>query len=237
MSVHNSASKQDIASLVIMPGDPLRAEWIARTYFTNPRLINNVRNMLAFTGEYQGRLLTVMGHGMGMPSAGIYFHELFAPSMYDVQKIIRVGSAGACVPELEVNDVVLVSEAFSDSNYLDHLGISVPNDRIFKPDCKWFAFAQEKIKQLHLDTKIGRVYSSDVFYDSKPIVWYQNHHIDVVEMETAGLFALAKKFNKSALSVLTVSDSLLTNKELSSEERQKSFSKMMSFVLDVLITD
>ncbi|AUD65204.1 purine-nucleoside phosphorylase [Tenericutes bacterium MZ-XQ] len=224
-------NKDLIAKTVLMPGDPLRAKFIAETFLTKVVQINTVRNMFGYTGYFGKKKVTVMGSGMGMPSIGIYSYELF--KFYDVEKIIRIGSAGAYSPELKLYDVLLAEKAYSESSYAKTMGVSsrkvLPaskplNNKILK--------AAEKLNiPVHLTT----IHSSDVFYRLNPDEYkdiYQNHGAEAVEMESFALFANAKALKKKAACLLTVSDSLVTHEATSAQERQEAFTKMMEVALN-----
>ncbi len=224
-------NKELIAKTVLMPGDPLRAKFIADTFLTKVVQINTVRNMFGYTGYYGKKKVTVMGSGMGMPSIGIYSYELF--KFYDVEKIIRIGSAGAYSPDLKLYDVLLAEKAYSESSYAKTMGVSsrktLPaskplNNRILK--------AAEKLNiPVHLTT----IHSSDVFYRLNPDEYkdiYKNHGAEAVEMESFALFANAKALKKKAACLLTVSDSLVTHEATTAQERQEAFTKMMEVALN-----
>ena len=224
-------NKDLIAKTVLMPGDPLRAKFIAETFLTKVVQINTVRNMFGYTGYFGKKKVTVMGSGMGMPSIGIYSYELF--KFYDVEKIIRIGSAGAYSPNLKLYDVLLAEKAYSESSYAKTMGVSsrktLPaskplNNRILK--------AAEKLNiPVHLTT----IHSSDVFYRLNPDEYkdiYKNHGAEAVEMESFALFANAKALKKKAACLLTVSDSLVTHEATSAQERQEAFTKMMEVALN-----
>lgn len=232
---HNQAKKEEIAKKVLMPGDPLRAKFIAETFLENAKLVNQVRSMFAFTGTYKGEPVTVMASGMGMPSMGIYSYELF--SQYDVEQIIRVGSAGAYVPELKVKDVVLVESAWSESSYARTQNgydkdIILPdkalNDKILKA-----------AENLGIPVKVTRVHSSDVFYCEDNVDDYREinrkHQCTCVDMESFALFHNAGVLKKKAACLLTISDSFTSNEQTTAEERQTSFVDMMKIALDASI--
>lgn len=230
---HNQALKGQIAPLVIMPGDPLRAQFIAETFLEHPKLVNSVRNMLAYTGTYRGKEVTVMGSGMGMPSIGIYAYELY--QFYGVEKIIRVGSCGAFLPHLKVRDVILAQGASTDSNFAAQYKLSGTYSALssFELLHKAFLVAEKQAIPVH----VGNILSSDVFYHFAKDDWKAWTHMGIlaVEMESYALFATAANLNKQALSILTVSDSLVTHEETTPEERQKSFTGMMKIALDAII--
>ncbi|KAF2956211.1 purine-nucleoside phosphorylase [Marinitoga sp. 38H-ov] len=221
-----------IAETVIMPGDPLRAKFIAENFLENPVLFNTVRNMFGFTGTYKGKKISVMGSGMGMPSIGIYSYELF--KFYDVQNIIRVGSCGAYSEEIDLYDVILVEDSYSESTYAKVMaGIE---DNILKPSSELNKRLEEAAKSLNIPIHKGRIHSSDVFYrqnfdDYKKI--RDNYGCIAVEMESFALFANAQVTGKNAACLLTVSDSLVTMKATTSEERMKSFTNMMKIALEM----
>ncbi|WP_438268390.1 purine-nucleoside phosphorylase [Marinitoga lauensis] len=221
-----------IAETVIMPGDPLRAKFIAENFLENPVLFNKVRNMFGYTGTYKGKKISVMGSGMGMPSIGIYSYELF--KFYDVQNIIRVGSCGAYTDEIDLYDVILVEESYSESTYARVMaGIE---ENILKPSHELNVKLENAAKNLNIPIHKGRIHSSDVFYrqnfdDYKTI--RDKYGCIAVEMESFALFANAQVTGKNAACLLTVSDSLVTMKATSSEERMKSFTNMMKIALEM----
>lgn len=231
MTPHNEASKGEIAKTVLMPGDPLRAKYIAETYLDNCKLVNKVRNILAYTGTYKGKEVTVMASGMGMPSIGIYSYELY--NVYYVENIIRIGSAGSYSKDVNLYDIVLVTESYSESSFAKVQGydkdIIKANDEL-----------NEKIKLTATKTgkKIieGRIHSSDVFYGNVDIKdFYLNKKCLCVEMESFALFYNALKLNKKAACLLTISDNLETKEETTSEERQNSFNGMIELALDTVL--
>ncbi|MBE6128597.1 MAG: purine-nucleoside phosphorylase [Erysipelotrichaceae bacterium] len=233
---HNSASKGQIAKTVLMPGDPLRSRFIARTFLDEPVLINGVRAINGYTGYYHGKPVTVMASGMGMPSIGIYSYELF--KYYDVENIIRVGSAGAYVPELKVFDVVLASAAYSESTFARvqcgyEKDISYPSDVL---NGKLIRAASDLGIEMHQ----GTIHSSDVFYHEtsdylKTVV--NEKHCVAVEMESFALFTNAMVTGKNASCILTISDSFVTHEETTSEQREKNFLDMMRIALNAAIMD
>lgn len=228
---HISSNIEDIAKTVLMPGDPLRAKFIAETFLKDVKLVNQVRNMLAYTGTYNGKKVTVMGSGMGMPSIGIYSYELF--KFYDVENIIRIGSCGAYDKDLKLFDVLLVSQAFSESSFAKTMGIS---NRHVLPASKTL---NNRIKRaatkLNKPLKEGIIHSSDVFYRLNHQAYvdiYNKHQTIAVEMESFALFANAKALNRKAACLLTVSDSLVNHEETTSEQREKAFTNMMEIALN-----
>lgn len=221
-----------IADTVLMPGDPLRAKFIAETFLENPVQFNNVRGMLGFTGTYKGRKISVMGSGMGMASIGIYSYELYA--FYDVQRIIRIGSCGAYVDELKLYDVLLVDEAWSESSFAKVQGGN--EDTTIKADPNLNNKIASAASSLDIPIHRGCIHSSDVFYrenfkDFEAI--REAHGCLAVEMESFALFANAKVLGKEASCLLTVSDSLVSGAATTSEERQLAFTKMMEIALEM----
>ncbi len=228
---HISSNIEDIAKTVLMPGDPLRAKFIAETFLKDVKLVNQVRNMLAYTGTYKGKKVTVMGSGMGMPSIGIYSYELF--KFYDVENIIRIGSCGAYDKDLKLFDVLLVSQAFSESSFAKTMGIS--NRHVLSASKTLNNRIKRAAIKLNKPLKEGIIHSSDVFYrlDHQAYVdIYKKHHTIAVEMESFALFANAKALNRKAACLLTVSDSLVNHEETTSEQREKAFTNMMEIALN-----
>ncbi len=232
---HNTAEYGDIAKTVIMPGDPLRAKYIAENFLEDVKMFNQVRNMLGFTGKYKGKEVSVMGHGMGMPSMGIYSYELF--SIYGVDNIIRVGSSGAYTDELGIYDVVLGDSSYSESNYA--LVESGYDKHITYPSEKLNEKIIETAKEIGKKIKVGRIYSSDVFYrEDKTPFWkrYNKEHGCIcVEMESFALFHNATVLGKNAACLLTIADSFLNTDNTSAEEREKTFVDMMEIALETAI--
>lgn len=231
---HINANLGDIAKTVIMPGDPLRAKFIADTYLDNAKCFNTVRNILGFTGTYKGKEVSVMASGMGMASMGIYSYELF--NFYGVDNIIRVGSAGSICDDVNLRDIVIAMGACTDSNYTHQFslpGVYAPiaSGKLLEKSVK---VAREKNLNLH----VGNILSSDVFYtDTEKFLkpWAQMGVL-AVEMESVALYANAVKAKKNALCILTVSDCIFKGKSLSAEERQISFREMMELALDTAIS-
>lgn len=228
---HISANVGDFAKTVIMPGDPLRAKFIAETYLTDVTLVNGVRNMFGYTGYYNEKKVSVMGSGMGMPSIGIYSYELY--NVYGVENIIRVGSAGSYVKEANVYDVVLATSAYSESSFAK---TAFGYEENIQTGSKML---EEKLKQsaekLNIPMIEGRIHSADVFYRNNGDVYkdvVNKYDCKVVEMESFALFANARYLNKNAACILTVSDSFVTHEVTTSEERQKSFHNMIKIALD-----
>lgn len=233
---HNNAKETDFAKTVLMPGDPLRAKYIAETFLENPRLVNTVRNMLAYTGTYKGREISVMASGMGIPSIGIYSFELY--KYFGVENIIRIGSAGSYSERLEVRDVVLAEYAFSRSSYA--LCTSGLKDQIFYPSPELNAKIMETAERIGITCKEAKVHSSDAFYTLPEIGTWQDIKNDTqtecVEMESFALFHNAKVLGKKAACILTISDAFYNNVALSAEERQTSFTQMMTLALESALT-
>lgn len=232
---HNGAIEGDIAKTVLMPGDPLRAKFIADTYLQDVRCFNTVRNMLGYTGTYQGVPVSVMGGGMGMPSIGIYSYELF--NFYGVESIIRVGSAGGIADEVKVRDVVASMGACTNSNYAHQYQLPGTYAPIASFDLLERAVAAGRDQGVEL--KVGNVLSSDTFYDDndQATVSWQKMGVLAVEMEAAALYMNAARTNKKALCLLTISDLPLKGESLSAEERQTSFTQMMEIALAVAIQE
>ena len=230
---HNSANKGDIAKTVLMPGDPLRAKFIAENYLTDPVCYNEVRGMLGYTGTYKGVRISVQGSGMGMPSIGIYSWELF--NEYDVENIIRVGTSGAIADNVELRDVVIAMSASTDSNY----GSQFFLPGTYAPTASWKLLsaavkaAEAKGSRFH----VGNIFSSDKFYDdSNSTADWQKMGVLAVEMESAALYMNAARAGKNALCITTVSDCPLRGLSTSAEERQLSFRDMMEIALEAAVT-
>ena len=228
---HNTAKKGDIAKKVLMPGDPLRAKFIAETYLENPVCFNTVRNMFGYTGTYKGQQVSVMGGGMGMPSIGIYSYELF--NFYGVDQIIRIGSAGALQDHIKVMDVVIGMGACTDSNYAYQYGL--PGTFAPIADYELMNKAIETAKRQGTNVVVGNVVSSDVFYNADPTVndRWRSMGVLAVEMEAAALYMNAAKAKKKALCMLTISDHIYTGEALCAEDRQLGFGKMMEIALEL----
>lgn len=227
---HNEAKVGDIASIVIMPGDPLRAKLIVDRYLDNAILFNDARNMLGYTGTYNGKKVSVMGSGMGIPSMGIYSYELY--KLYNVEKVIRIGSCGALIPELDLFDLVLADAAFSESTYAYIQNGSM--DKIISSSIDLTNKIEETANENGIKIKRGNIYSTDVFdwyKDSLPSADIESNKCIAAEMESFALFHNAKIFNKEAACILTVSDSMINKKQTTSEEREKAFNEMIELVL------
>lgn len=229
---HIGAREGEIAEKVIMAGDPLRAKFMAENFLENPVQYNSVRGMLGYTGEYKGKRVSVQGHGMGIPSIGIYTYELF--NFYGVKSIIRTGSAGAYHPDLQLGDVVVGIGACTDSNYGAQYGLP----GTFSPTAD-FALARaavEKAEQMGVRYKVGNILSSDVFYGDSAEGWkaWQKMGVLAVEMEAAALYMNAARSGNKALCICTISDSLVTGEACSAEQRQTSFTNMMEIAFDII---
>ena len=217
---HIRAKEGDFADIVLMPGDPLRAKFIAETYFENPKLVTDVRNMLGFTGTYKGKRISVMGSGMGMPSIGLYAHELY--EFYNVQKIVRIGSAGSisekCTNAAWAHQFDLLGGTYAPIGDFDLLYQAV-----------------EAAKKLDMRVVVGNVLSEDQFYHAMPAYYERWKKLGVLclEMESAALYMEAARCGKQALALFTISDEILTGKELDSEARQVSFRGMMELALEL----
>ncbi|MBU5480678.1 purine-nucleoside phosphorylase [Blautia sp. MSJ-19] len=229
---HIEAQKGEIAKNVLMPGDPLRAKYVAEHFLEDARLVNQVRNMYAYTGTYKGKELTVMASGMGMPSIGIYSYELY--KFYDVENIIRIGSAGSYTEHLAVLDVVLADSVWSRSSFA-----KVQNgcqDDVLYPSSALNDKIIATAKRLQIPVKTARVHSCDVFYPEEHMEDFreinQKYGCECIEMESFALFHNAKLLGKNAACLLTISDSFVTHEELSSLARQESFENMMKVALE-----
>lgn len=232
MSVHINAKKGDIAETILLPGDPLRAKYIAETFLEDASLYNEVRNMFGYTGTYKGERISVQGTGMGVPSISIYITELMQE--YDVQKLIRVGTCGAIQKDVKVRDVILAQSASTNSkmNEIIFDGIDYAPTANFDLLLKAYNVGVEK----GLNLQVGNVFTEDVFYNeySDHEKWAQ-HGVLAVEMEASALYTLAAKFGRQALAILTVSDHILTGEATSSEERQVTFNEMIEVALEAAI--
>jgi len=234
MSVHINAKKGDIADTILLPGDPLRAKYIAETFLEDVVLYNEVRNMFGYTGTYKGKRISVQGTGMGVPSISIYVTELM--NEYDVQKLIRVGTCGSIHKDVKVRDVIIAQSASTDSkmNEIIFNGINFAPTANFDLLLKAYNAGLEK----GLNLKVGNVFTEDVFYNeyAEHEKWAQ-YGILALEMESSALYTLAAKFGRQALSILTVSDHLLTGEVTSAEERQLTFNDMIIVALEAAIQD
>lgn len=232
MTPHNKAKKQDIANVVLMPGDPLRAKWIADNFLKNTKCVNEVRNMLTYTGTYKNKKITIMPHGMGIPSIGIYSYELM--SFYGVKNIIRIGSCGAISKDLKLGSIIIADNAYSESTYAKLMGLKVTN-KILSASTKLVKLAEKIAKKLKINVHKNTVISEDAFYQKiyKPEQMVKKHNAIAVEMEAFGLYANALITKKQALTLLTVSDSLVTNENMSPDERATTFNEMIQLALEM----
>lgn len=228
---HISAKPGDFASTVIMPGDPLRAEFIAENYFENVKLVNRVRGINGYTGYYKGVRLSVMASGMGMPSMAIYSHELF--EFYNVERIIRAGTAGALAGDVKLRDIVIAMGCCTNSSYPEVLGV-----KGIAPTASYelVSVAEKVCENMGIKPHIGNLLTTDVFYSKTADneIW-REFGVKAVEMESAALYINAMKAGKKALSICTVSDCPFTGESLSSEERQIGFRRMMEIVLETAV--
>ena len=227
---HIAAEKGDFAKTVLMPGDPLRAKYIAENYLEKAVLVNDVRGIHGYTGEYRGKRVSVMASGMGMPSIGIYSYELFR--FFDVENIIRVGSAGALSEKLKVRDIVLAMGACTDGNYAAQF--SLPGTFAPIASYRLLTEAVEIAAKSGITPCDGNVLSSDLFYDdSASTLKWNKMGVLAVEMVTAALYMNAARTGKNALSILTISDNLVTGEATTAAERQNSFTQMMELALEL----
>ncbi|WP_174733008.1 purine-nucleoside phosphorylase [Mesobacillus harenae] len=234
MSIHIGAKENEIAETVLLPGDPLRAKYIAETFLEGAQIYNEVRNMFGYTGTYKGKRISVQGTGMGVPSISIYINELMKD--YNVQTLVRVGTCGAIQKDVKVRDVILAMSASTDSqmNRLTFGGVDFAPTANFDLLLKAYNSGVEK----GLNLKAGNVFTADMFYnDNSELEKWAQHQILAVEMETAALYTLAAKFDREALSILTVSDHILTGEETTSEERQTTFNDMIEVALEAVVKE
>lgn len=233
MSVHIAAKKGEIAETVLLPGDPKRAKWIAENFLESPVCYTDIRGMLGFTGTYKGEKISIQGTGMGIPSASIYINELIRE--YGVNKLIRIGSAGSYQEDIKIRDVVIAMSASTDSSINNRRF----NNSNFAPTANFELFykALKVAEEKNIKIKAGNILTSDEFYtdDANYYKKWADFGVLAVEMETAGLYTLAAKYNVKALSILTISDSLVSSELTSSEEREKSFSEMVELALETAI--
>lgn len=234
MSIHIGAEKGEIAETILLPGDPLRAKYIAENFFEDVVQYNEVRGMYGFTGTYKGERISVQGSGMGIPSISIYVNELI--EQYDVKKLIRVGTCGAMKENVNIRDIILAQGATTDSqvNRMTFGGI----DYAPLADFTLLKNAYELTEEKGLTTHVGNVFTSDTFYrdNGEEInTLLARYNVLAVEMETTALYTLAAKFNRQALSILTVSDHVITGEQTTAEERQTSFHSMMELALETAL--
>ena len=231
---HINATPDDIAKTVLMPGDPLRAKFVAENFFEEPVLFNNVRGIQGYTGKYKGERVSVMASGMGMPSIGIYSYELF--SFFGVENIIRIGSAGSMSPNVKVRDLVFGMSACTNSSFASQYDL--PGTFAPTADFDLLRRSVDIAEKMGLNYHVGQLFSSDVFYNDDPTVTEKWRKMGVlaVEMEAAALYMNAARLGKRALAVCTISDSLITGEALPAEERQNSFREMMEVALECAIS-
>lgn len=231
MSIHIGAKQGEIAPTILLPGDPLRAQHIAETMLEDAFCFNEVRGMLGFTGHYKGKRVSVMGSGMGIPTLSIYVHELV--TAYHVETLIRVGTCGALQPALEVGDIVLAMAVSTDS----HINRLRFRGRDYAPTASFQLLlkAYEMAQNIGASMYAGSIFSGDSFYDDDPEWWrhWAAFGVLAVDMETSGLYTLAAKFQVDALSILTVSNSLVTGEETSAQQREKGFMQMATIALEI----
>ena len=231
MSVHIGAEKGQIAETVLLPGDPLRAKYIADTYLEDVECYNEVRGMYGYTGTYKGKRVSVQGTGMGVPSISIYVNELI--QSYDVQNLIRVGSCGAIKRDVNVRDVILAQTSSTDSQ-MNRVAFG-PIDYAPCADFGLLKKAYDTAEAKNVAVRVGTVFTADQFYNEKPLELMAQYGILAIEMETTALYSLAAKFDRKALSILTVSDHVLTGEETTAEERQTTFDEMILIALDSVL--
>lgn len=231
MTAHIEAKREDIAKTVIMPGDPMRAKFIAEKFLENYKQVNSVRGMFAYTGFYQGKRVTVMASGMGMPSIGIYSYELY--KFYEVDTIIRIGSALALDKELSLYDIVLATSSYTDSSFA--MVQNGDEEKILTPSAILNGEIKTKADYLHIPLTEGRIYSTDVFYpENRDFHKIMHKGCIATEMESFALFHNAKLFSRNAACLLTISDHFITGEETTSEEREKKFTNMILLALSVI---
>ncbi len=229
---HINATPDDFAKTVLMPGDPLRAKFIAENFLENPRLVNSVRGINGYTGTYKGVPVSVMASGMGMPSMAIYSYELF--NFFGVENIIRIGSAGSINNDIKVRDIVIGMGACTNSNFASQYGLN----GTFAPICSYdlLKSCTDTANELGFDINVGNIYSSDTFYDdSSSTAHWGKMGVMAVEMEAAALYMNAARYQKNALAICTISDHILTGEATTAEQRQNSFTDMMKLALETAI--
>ena len=231
LTPHNGAMPGDFAKTVLMPGDPLRAKFIAETYLENPKLVTSIRNVYGYTGTYEGKRVSVMASGMGIPSIGIYCYELF--NFYGVESIIRVGSAGAYHPDLKLFDIIIGQGACTDSNFAAQYNL--PGTFAPIADFGLLRKAVDACEKAGARSMVGNLMSSDVFYNDDPEAWKKWRQMGVLgaEMEAAALYMTAARAGKKALAIDTISDILGTKEEATPEQRQSAFDQMIRVALAV----
>jgi len=229
---HNAANPGDFAKTVLMPGDPLRAKFIAETFLENAKLVNNVRGIQGYTGTYKGVPVSVMASGMGIPSIGIYSYELY--TQYGVDNIIRIGSAGAISAKLKLRDVIAAQGACTNSNYARQYGL--PGTFAPIADFMLLETAVAAARELGVEMPVGNVLSSDTFYDaSNSSMKWAEMGVLAIEMEAAALYMNAAKLGKRGLAICSISDSIVTGEELDANQRQTTFTTMMKIALETAV--
>ncbi|MGM9632165.1 MAG: purine-nucleoside phosphorylase [Eubacteriales bacterium] len=239
-TAHIKAEKGDFGKTVLMPGDPLRAKFIAENFLENPVLVNNVRGVQGYTGTYKGVKVSVMASGMGMPSIGIYSFELY--NFFGVENIMRIGSAGALCDGIKLRDIAIGMGACTNSNFASNFGLP----GTFAPIADWdmLKICTDVAEEMKLSYKVGNLLSSDTFYRDAPLLddgslpdceWGKKMGVMVVEMEAAALYMNAARYGKRALAICTVSDHLIRHEALSAEDRQNSFTEMMTLALETAV--
>ena len=226
---HIEAKKGDFADTVLMPGDPKRAKFIAENFLTDAVLVNDVRGVQGYTGYYNGKRVSVMAHGMGMPSASIYVYELF--NFYDVKNIIRIGTCGAMVEDLHIGDVVVASGSITNSNIAKNMGLGDITE--VEASKKLFEKANKVAKDFGKKVSNGKLFSNDVFYSQASEMSYVNQGVVAVEMESFAVLLIAKQAKKNALAIATISDSLVSKESSSALDRQQNFMDMVKIALEV----
>jgi len=229
---HIEAKEGEIAESILLPGDPLRAKYIADNFLTDVVQFNRVRNMLGYTGMYQGKRVSVMGTGMGMPSIGIYSYELI--KFYGVKKLIRVGSAGSIQPHVNIKDIVIAQAASTNSNFSKQFKVRGEISAI--SDYQMLAAAVERAKTLNLPYHVGSIMSSDTFYDFEKGSWkkWSKMGVTCLEMEAYALFLTAISLNAKALTICTISDSLITGESMDHRDRESALGQMIGLALDIV---
>ncbi len=231
MSIHINAKEGQIAETVLMPGDPLRAKFIAETFLEDAICYNEVRGMYGYTGLYKGKRISVQASGMGVPSISIYAHELI--TSYNVKNIIRIGTCGSLQESIKIKDVVMAMAASHDSN----INLQRFEGRSYAPTASFTLLnkAYNAAQNLNIEVKVGNILTTDTFYHDEPTDWkrWADFGVLAVEMETVGLYTLAAKHGINALTILTVSDSLVTGEAATAEERQNTFTQMMNIALEI----
>lgn len=228
---HNEANNNDIKETILLPGDPLRAKFIAENFLTDVKKFNEIRNMYGFSGKYKGKNVSVMGTGMGIPSIGIYAWELI--NNYNVKNLIRVGSCGSYQENIDINDIILAQGASTNSNFISQFNL--PGTFSALSSFELLSKAKNIADNKNIKVNVGNILSSDIFYNDYPEIWKKWAEMGIlgVEMETYALYVLASKYNVDALGILTVSDSLVTKKEISAKERENSFTNMIEIALEL----